>query len=32
MLFTFKYFNFLLTYVKSGDIIVSINLFSSHFF
>ena len=27
-----KYFNFLLTYFKSGDIIVSINLFISHFF
>ena len=32
MLFTFKYFNYLLSDVKSGDIIVSINLFISHFF
>ena len=27
MLFTFKYFNYLLSDVKSGDFIVSINLF-----
>ena len=32
MLFIFKYFNYLLSDVKSGDIIVSINLFISHFF
>ena len=32
MLFTFKYFNYLLSDVKSGDIIVSINLLISLFF
>ena len=32
MLFTLKYFNFLLTYVKSGDIIVSINFGLNSFF
>ena len=32
MLFTFKYFNYLLSDVKSGDIIVSVNWFISLFF